>query len=500
MIKKTIILTILCALTSVANASTEAVRISYRQQCLEIKKYLIKDSYRLDCNYSYHHYNADSSKKYYAGNSDGVKIASFNLFNPGNSQTFFKDYNLIAKIINSFDIVAGLELLPIIGEDLDNNESVLKLLGDSSKLSDEVKDYNLAVAPSLYRAPGYLKILNELRQLDPSWSLLITPRGQGSELSNVQELAGFYYRASRARTIQNDYCKEFVTNHVGSPVGCIPNFGSQFLGKDLKQVFSRRPFIASFQSGNFQFTLLTSHVIFTSPIDLESMAKILLPTFDVSDYHELGTGVTKQNYARFAEIQATLYFMDKIHERYPTNKLILMGDLNIEASNSFWDQLLSRSSGHKLFITEPTTTTVQRYNRNGEPTNGYASNYDHFIYNPKQTTNCDSASRFDFYNQDITEEINKRYLVRSPDKTGDIYPIMASDKIAAGLELLQQKLYSRYTIKYNHVVWDDYKFEYRLSSFKKRVFSDQQYDKTYYRLFTEVISDHAPISLNCRTE
>ena len=131
------------------------------------------------CFSNYIHYGPSSKT---AKSNGVVRIAGYNLLHPGTSKALFKDYSLVAKIMNKYDVVAGLELLNTVGHEEDNNQSVLALLRGSptmvtslktlrAKTKNEAKlkiiDAQLAklvadtaTAYSLYRAPGYFRAIN----------------------------------------------------------------------------------------------------------------------------------------------------------------------------------------------------------------------------------------------------------------------------------------------------------------------------------------------------
>ena len=505
----------------------------FQEQCQQISQYLVKDQYLLQCHGNYHHYNADAYRQYYQKNNAQtqgiVKIASFNLLQPGSSASFYKDYKLLAELMNKWDLISAVELIAVVGEDLKHNQAVLSFINDGpqliaqlqkkiqescslqekSKLEEELitLQKDLKLAPNLYRAPGYLQILNELRQLDPSWSLLLTPRGEGTEEANLKELAGFYYRAQTVRPLINPYCREVHTHGTAHPFACIPDFSAHFMDTDYRQVFSRRPFMASFESGDFTVALLAFHSIFSSPTDDELMRNILTPTFGVADYTQLGVGVTKQNYARFAELKVIMEFIRRMQQRFEQKDIILIGDFNLEISNPFLPESLRPWPNSELFIADPTTISQRRYQNDGSETFGYASNYDHFVLDPTQSRECVDergildAKRYDIFREDISTPIEQKYLIRTENYANGKYIIDQAgiNKMNAGMKLYEQALRKRQTVRDNKIVWDDYKFSYRLSSMKKRVYTDQQYDNTYYRLYAELLSDHAPILLSCRT-
>jgi len=524
---------ILISLLSTAIANDRSKNVKYRKQCLGIQKFLVKGKYAVSCNYNYHHYNSGAAKTYYrkttARKAGNVAIAGFNVLHPGN-KTRYKDYKYVAKIVNQWDVVAAVELLAILSNDLTNNNAVESLLKSGpkkvkalqakiakttaakskKKLQDQLAKLkkDLKEAPSLYRAPGYLKLLNELRKLDPSWALLLSPRGEAAEETHVQELAGFYYRAKKVKPDANPYCEIIRVKGHGTPYGCIPNFSynKKFMRKTLKKVFSRRPFLASFVSGNFDFALLASHIISKSPSDPDKMADILRPTFKVYDYKDLGVGINSTNYARFAEVRAILMFMKTFQSKFTEQDIMLVGDLNIESSNKFVSTLLSGYPSWSFLVDDPTSMSTTKFVKGNVPTNGFASNFDHFVLNRNVTDECKNKSGdydpkvFNFYKGSIASAVNRKYRVRSKSKSGGIYPISYSkmEKVDKAVETYRKKAYKLKTIKNGKIVADTKNVDKHAEEFREGVYLSQQYDKTYYLMYLKLLSDHMPIYMNCR--
>ncbi len=509
--------------------SDTSKNVKYRKQCLQIKEHLVYGEYSVACNYNYHHYNSTAYKTYYnksAAKSKGkVKIAGFNVFHPGKSNTRFKDYKYMAQIINKWDLVAAVELLAVLGDDLKHNNAVISLIARGPRLIRDLKakiaqttsvaakkklqtklkylKEDVEDAPLIYRAPGYLKILDELRKIDKSWALLLSPRGEAAKDSDVQELVGYYYRAKKVRPKINEYCTEIKVKYKGTPFACIPSFGTELLSRSLKKVFSRRPFMANFESGNFDFTMLASHIVFTSPQDAASKKAILYPTFRVNDFKGLGTGISSSNYARFAELKAMMMFMDKLRKTYNEKDIILTGDFNLEKKNKFMDTLFGPFPGWTMLIDKPTSVSVARYDVKGNATNGLASNYDHFVLNEDSTDEClKSNGRYDadsyvFYKHSY---FNKAHLVRAKTKRGGIYPISDTkmDKVDTHLQKFADKYADRLTVKRDAMVEDFDDIKKRIKDLQDRAYLSQQYDKTFYKLYQVLLSDHIPVYMNCR--
>ncbi len=517
---------------------------TYRTYCEEYKSYLLYDRYDVECFHNYHHYNSSAYRRLYnvtrARQKREIKIGSLNLLHPGTARSAFKDYKLLAKMINQFDVLAAQELLAVVARDLQHNNNVVRFLNDGPRLVSELEEQlrinsqlpnirerlqklrtDLQLAKNLYRAPGYLDLLHELQKLDGSWALILAPRGEASESTNVQELTGFFYRASIVQPNKNPHCQEFPEPEFqGQTFGCFPNFYGEFMGRNTAAAFSRRPFMASFKSANLDFTLLTSHVIFTPPRGEEKIREVMQAAFGADTHEGLGTGVNQSNFARWAEVKLTLEFMQNFEKSYRNSKILFMGDLNLEFSNAYWNTLLeSTFPGGVVAIDSPTTVSQIRYRVSGIATNGLASNYDHFIFKPSKLPSCvdqggkPRAEVYNFFNESIGQDIRRQLYVRELRKdlenveddadynvpfTIDYNLIRGAERIITPyLARYQRELEALKTIKNNEVVAEDYRIAQRVETLKQRVFLDQLSNRTYYRIYQELLTDHVPIFLTC---
>lgn len=515
-------------------------------ECERISEMVVHGRFDVECGELFQLYNKPTRYTYRPKGPE-VKIGSFNLYYPGSYKTIFKDFKLLAGLINRWDVIGVQELLGVMGQDAKHNEDVLKFLnsGDDLKaayqaklgeVSEEERDYwsekletlksDLEKAPALYRGPGFLKLLEELRALDPSWALVVSPRAEAAQDTHVQEFSGFFFRGSKVKLRANPHCESERSEAKQAKYACLPNLRESFMGRDVGQIFSRRPFLASFQSSAFKFSLLTSHIVFTSPSDDEMMRNILMPAFGVANYQELGEGASKAKYARFAELKVILEFMNLYRQNYNDGKIVYLGDTNIEKDNPFWEKILPAYPGSDVFVDEPTTLTQRRYTYRGEETNALASNYDHFIYNSSELSECNDdagvprAHVFNYFNDSYLKQITSKYLIRGDvsetlvSTTKEDEPDVDVTDFQSDYEVSENYVYRRdklmlnydlelksiHTIKDNKIVWDDYRYEELLEVFERRMFTEQLFDRTYYRFVIEAMSDHLPIALTCTSK
>ncbi len=505
----------------------------YKRLCLMNQKFHAQNYYSVACGNNYHHYNSTSASTYYRGGNSRVRIAEYNLLHPGAMNTQQKDYELLARIMNKWDVVGAVELLTTISEDYINNERVLKFLtGYKEKLNQRKAQLSSEKAKSnpdkariselekiiqgindtykysysLYRTPGYLKLLNELRKIDPSWALILSPSGEAATTSVTQELMGFFYRGKNVTPIVNEYCNAIKTTGDATPFACFPQFDGRFLGRNLQHVFSRRPFMASFKSGNFDFTPLVAHVIYTPP-DAVRGKSILKSVFGTSDYRNIGIGVNNQTYARFAEVKVTLDFIEKYKQVYKEQDLIYMGDLNLSARNQYWSELLSEYKNQALQVTDLTTLTWSLTSSNGTATGGLSNDYDHMIVDYYKLAECkDSRGSFNakalsYLTGTVSKDMSSRYIVRSGSYSGGKFPIVHKE-LYKQLNDWKESVFINYfiTIDSNYVMMrDSGNSSKAISNFKTRVLDSQQYASSYYRVYTEILSDHLPIYMSCNT-
>lgn len=471
----------------------------------EINKRFNRDAkLKITCSRDFHFYNADAYQKYYSEKTNTfhrkLQIGSFNLFQFGSKASAFKDLDIVARIINRMDVVAVSEIMPIMGRDLWHNEGIIKYLDKNPTASnaDEVFE--------AFKLPGYLNLLYRLKQHDRSWSLILSPTSQANSGSSVSEYIGFYFRASIVKPIEDEHCLSEYRNTKGS-YACFPSLGKSFMGDEYQSFFSRRPFLGRFQSGNFDFALLASHVIYNPPSDKVERKKLLNKFFNVDSVRDIPyVGVTSNNYARLVEANLIMKMMNRYKSRYLEKDIIYAGDMNINADNQYLIGLLWDFS-FDILIDQPTTISHRRFLKNGVRTNGYSEDYDHFLYDYSETSNeCDnSGNTIDFFNGFIRQEIQSKYLIRSgklADSTSEFdYQVTSNGKRKMNqlIHDYRTRLQNTKAVKRGKFVYDNYKVEESVEMFRKRVFETQLKDDTYYRVYREIISDHMPIVMSCHT-
>lgn len=253
---------------SSANAGNFDAVADQTADCLLAKDYYFAklqragETIEVDCGQSNHHYHplVQSQNQAQSPQKDKIRMGGFNLFKMGRSDAEFKDYDLVARIINEYDVIAGLEIFPLTVAETEHNERIVKTISDFPKVlnPDQLK-LNIERLQSDLVSPSYLNVLRSLWKIDRSWGMVIGPRALYDETTQAStphlELYAFYYRSSAVEPIATERC--------GNEIACeFPFLKSQ---EDIQLAFPRAPLIASFKAGNFDFTMLANHTRFRHP-------------------------------------------------------------------------------------------------------------------------------------------------------------------------------------------------------------------------------------------
>ena len=487
----------------------------FRMQCQSIADHYVQGDYRVNCYDNYHHYNAQAFREHYKKEKIAkgkrrkeVRIGGFNMLHPTNGRTMFKDLHLLSKIIDKeFDLLAGLELISNTAKDLQHNNRLnayIKYYSEVLKTREMTAKQRAKIESGLKRAksslivPGYAKILRRLRKLDPSWALIMSSRGESLRVNGQKEFVGYYYRARMVRPMPNKFCSQELSkvranSKMGKLAACTPWFN-----KRINKAFSRRPFIADFESGAFRTTMVASHVIFKSPPKDEGnrMAEVMMPAFQVNSYEEFprGEGIDGSNYARWAEVKLTLDLMQDMRKNHGIKNIIYVADFNLESKEHLWRHVLKSFPGGKIYIEGPTSLSL---------THGPSSNYDHFIFNPSQTTRCVGedghvdANRIDFFTTDYitdkiaengyTDSLWKRFIARLKGRQ-QTSGITVHKSLPYRYVIEEEPLLEAYPLKKDE----------HLKNFDQKIVNPAPSIDTIYNRHVNALSDHFPVSLSCR--
>jgi hypothetical protein len=255
--------------------------------------------------------------------------------------------------------------------------------------------------------------------------------------------------------------------------------------------------------------MIASHFVFNSPRNQELKKRILRNVFNVDKVEEMGRGANPRNYARLAELKMITQFLIQYKKDFPTNTPIFAGDFNLTPDNIFVQKII-REDGQdslELLVKEKTSTTLRRYNRTGEETGGLSNSYDHFLifknnfYCHDNSWQSDATSYSFSHDHFLKSLIEKKYKIRSEQKNELGYYIVTAENLAKGKKLwesFKKKWSSRQTIKNSQIVPDTAREQSTIINFKRRVLDSQLQDRTYYRFFNEIMSDHLPIFMSCQ--
>lgn len=414
----------------------------------------------VECEAAYHHYNSSAwkAKSTAATGADTrVRVGSFNLYHMGDSQSAYKNFDLVAQICNQWDVVAGVELMPLPNDEVRIN-SALDTVIEAVKKDANAAPVRVEVLRANYTKPGYLRLLDALQKLDPNWALIMTPTAMGETVSN-RELSGFYYRASKVKPQVIEGC---------GTLGC----RAKYAGAKAAMV-SRPPFAAGFKSGKFDAVLLTTHIRFREPS--EEVYKQELKELFPDGTH----GVTpKDQVARLAEVKLASMLIGKMLKGSAEKDLIFMGDFNLETKKSTmdaWDYVLKAFDGARVYVDTPTSVSDQA---------GLRSAYDHFILNPSATQECDVAHATSFDFTDKAAFPAAAAYVKGLSKRADEY----AAQLKAALTVNHGKVIRRY---------DDATVAEMVKDYKRRNIESQE--RNPYQVYRELISDHVPVTMSCET-
>lgn len=467
---------ILCAIFSIpfghANDANE------EKECQFIKRMAVIDD--VECTESYSHFNANKWKDVYQPPSNHqIQIANFNLLKLKEEEGRIKRLDYLASIIAKWDLVSVLELLPLSKNNLEHNQRIDQFLQNSEMFVQHEQ------ARGQYKVPGYIDLLKELQQKHGNqWALIISSRAQGTS-QTTQEYVGFFYRADRVKPITNHYCQDLAA--LGS-IACLAQFDPI-----AEQLFSRKPFVGSFQSGKFDFTILSTHVRFLPQDyeDIEIIRKNIIP-------NQLGVDNVILA-GRFAEMKMILLFMDYLREEYLEKDVILVGDFNLEKKKQQeiigWNYILDSFKGGELF--GDMLTTISNYY-------GLAHAYDHIILDPTpgKTDECVidgkvQVESFNFLDSQSFSPIYDEYILSSMSVVDD-----GRSRAMHGQQL-RRELESYKTVKYGKnlvSIYDQPTIDKMVLNFEGRIFDSQSVYFSKYRPYHDLISDHLPIHFSCKTD
>lgn len=454
------------------------------------------DGNLVECTDDYLLYESDEKTKLKNSN---LRIGSFNIIRIGQAQTRFKRNDLVADIINQWDLVNVVEIMTS-GKDLIVHNEKIDRLAESTGTTDR------ADIETSYQMPKYLLILQELRKLDPSWSLIMAPAGTG-ETTSSYEYSGFFYR--------NGFVVNGETSFCGGKRGCLTPISRE----NYENLVSRSPFVAHFKAGKLKFNAAGLHLRFRAPaedcatadgehkkgqkkcVDYSSAEQKL-----VKDYLEVAgrVKINKED-ARYMELAVA-----ERELRKSDDPVILMGDFNLEF-NERNSKLWNFAVGHgNVFVHEKTSISAQ---------NGLANEYDHFVFVPeKNLAKCkpETAKAFDFMldlntpkTTDPDLEDLKDFIMLRKNRT------KALEEFKASLKEQQSAMTCTKTECTMGPLYDSAGTANLLCLYERNVLGNEAKKcvaeagaeedeeesapgkKPIYKVWHEIISDHIPVEMEC---
>lgn len=466
---------------------------------------------KIECTSDYLLFEAPEKK---IKSTKSLKIGSFNIIRIGQAQTRFKRSDLVAQIINRWDLVNVVEIMTTPQDILSFNEKIDAILESAPESIKEIE--------SSFELPRYLLILKELRDLDSSWSLVMAPMGTG-ETTPSYEYSGFFYRNGVVKNTTTDFCN--------GKRGCLVSTEEEFTN-----LVSRSPFVAHFKADALEFNAAGMHSRFRVPasdcnsvtgsklvqsLQKSSIAKAVAPKAKpcvpyskgeknlVNDFLKL-TGRNKINKedARFLEL--AIVYKELMKSKAD---VLLMGDFNLEYKDSN-KKLWNYSLGHdNVFVHEKTSISFKF---------GLANQYDHFIFKPENNlAKCDvsSAKAFSFVldpKAPVSTEASLKDLVQfikdRNSKSGQMLNVFKNELLKSKIVSSCQNKMCDYVPKHNAETVDQL-----LCAYERNVLGNEQkickvekvddadevddsvgaVNKVPYKFYAEIISDHIPIEMEC---
>jgi len=201
-----------------------------------------------------------------------------------------------------------------------------------------------------------------------------------------------------------------------------------------------------------------------------------------------------------------------------------MGDLNLESSNPFWEYVLSFWKDSNLYQDEKTSLSPSKI-KDGKESFGGSSNYDHFIFDKSKTKEClyngeVKTGVLNFTQGNQARLINRSYKVRSESMTSNytfaldpkayertlnnkMYPILEGNQIPLTIgskTIIHTDEFGVHKKASLGIIVDESVLSDFEESFLSRIIKSQLHIDSYYYYFAQIVSDHFPIYLNCKTK
>jgi len=493
---KSILTLLLLSITTIVQASSEFPVCEFTQ------KYLSKDlKLKIECQDKYLLYCQDSELNRKNGCAENtrssstkspsdLKIAGFNLYNlgmeqdmKGNKLTALKNFQILAQVISQFDLVAAIELKHQAKEDFVFNQAL----------------QNNPKADLHYRVPAYLQVLKYLQKIDSSWTLILSSDLFSTNADDTlnNELSGYFFRKDKVNLAQTEYCKTWACAVASD---------------EFQAEVARKPFLASFKSGKLDFTMAAVHFRFRFPYirngkEEQINEELYLPMNDVYDFskhtgYRFNTKVKSQReqqyetHSRFSEVKSVVNFLGKMIAKSKRKDVLLYGDFNLmapaideplpkkkkdadlaQAFKKAWfdsNGVLQNFKNATPYINAPSTLGKNELN----------NPFDHFVFSKQGSLKkCDTenANVYNFTNRDIFLQGDE--MIRDIDVESFKQELMQEMKFEKG----------KYVPRYSKG-----KIGFLVQGLKTKVL--ESYQQGTLTVYQELISDHLPVFMDCKTK
>lgn len=496
-----------------------------RPICEFVKEHLADDlGLHAECKSSYSAYckkTATNIKKgctsyKRASKNSNVKVAGFNVYNLGMGQDFsgnkltgLKQNNILAETIAQFDLTGAVELKHLAKEDRSYNQKIIQAQQDLKsgkrkvmKFVSRENEKSELVASDLegqFRIPQYLEVLKELIKIDTNYALVLSndlyPRLSDDLLNN--EISGFYYKRNKFNLKTTKYCGANVK-------ACTVKT------KDFPAEIARKPFIGTFKSGKLEFTMAAVHFRFRAPTKKINKKPVLdealyNPMIKVFNFEKETGYVYKttvkshlkekhETHSRFAETKMVIDFLGKQQRDGNIKAPILYGDFNLAAPRKdspaperkkdedkqaafklAWDKILPGIKGADVYVNK--ASTVGKL--------GLGSKFDHLVLaQTGMLAKCDAknADVFDFTDGNVfpsghalVKKINKKEML---------------DRFSEELNFK-----SASTMKHRYTSG---KMDFWEIGVDNKLIGS--FNEGTNVVFSQSISDHLPVFMNCKTK
>lgn len=448
------------------------------EECHKNKnRYEFLKNYKIECEKDYILYEALNVQTV---PQREIQIGSFNIMRIAQSQSRFKKYDMVAEIMNQWDLVAVVEIMSTPSREIVANQQTDEVLKqfeqNKNQYTDAEKSEYREAIEETYWMSRYLVLLKELRKLDPSWSLIMSAEGTGE--GGAPEYAGFYYRSSAVKNTPAFYC--------AGAKGCSAKI-------DDKDIVSRLPFVSEFSVNQQKFLAVALHLRFRPACQNETSTQCKVYSTKAKEILKELEEFPEDDQNRFVEL---FELQQSVVQEKTKTEVLIMGDFNLEYKKKNHKAWRSVLDNEKLVVLNEAKTSISALKGIDS-----GKNYDHFIFDPSGDVlqKCSTASAKDFnFVLDLdtpkTDIPALKELSQFLDQRNDDSDVL--------VDLFKTQTERRRKVTScqrdgceveSFFAREDVQKE--VSDYRKRVAPGDS--KRPYAVYHELISDHIPIQITC---